>query len=239
MSTKRAAVGSNVPHGSPAREKSRESGALPRGTLAVNLEGTRVEVPAVHDARGIADDVGRLMAQLRLAFFEGLASALDRPTTTSDELRLLCWRTQAGRLEDAGAETHFEPSQADPLRPLVVRVLINKGSLDEVAAVARRAGILAAGDAQSSRPLWSLEMFMLPHEVLPHVPFLATLIRSTAERSALIRPPVSTTFMWADDGNAHAWSDAAWAIVESYDPKSPVQLRELKGVVPPWSRPTL
>ena len=159
------------------------------------------------------------MVKLRELFFDVLSFELHRFTALGDGASFLCWRSKDGSIAWARLDLFAKPTREKPGR-LVLRVVINKGPVDDVANVARRRGLLVEGELWRSHS-WGLEAFVTLDELLGSAPFLASLVRAHEENDAsmVIAVPVPTALAL---GDPLTWdvvaSEAAWAEVEPHLP---------------------
>ena len=159
------------------------------------------------------------VVKLRELFFDLLSFELQRFTALSDGASFLCWRSQDGSIAWARLELFARPTRENP-RGLVLRVVVNKGPVDDVANVARRRGLLAEREPWRN-PSWALEAFVTLDELLDSAPFLASLVRAHEENDAslVIASPVPTVLGL---GDPLTWdvvaSEAAWTTVEPHLP---------------------
>ncbi len=132
------------------------------------------------------------VVKLRELFFDVLSFDLGRFTALGDGASLLCWRSKDGSIAWARLDLFAKPTRENPRR-LVLRVVINKGPVDDVANVARRRGLLVERELWRS-PSWALEAFVTLDELLGSAPFLASLVRAHKENDAsiVIAPPFKT-----------------------------------------------
>lgn len=155
------------------------------------------------------------VVKLRELFFDVLSFELQRFTALGDGASFLCWRSKDGRIAWARLDLFAKPTRENPRR-LVLRVIINKGVVDDVANVARRRGLLVEGDPWRS-PSWALEAFVTLGELLGSAPFLASLALAHEENDAslVIAAPFKTMLA---SGAPLTWdvvaSEAAWASIE-------------------------
>lgn len=187
----------------------------------------------------------RLMAKLRPAFLDLLALELMRCTARPNEPTFLCWRSKNRRLESARCDPYFALSEVDPSPPLIVRVVVNKGAVEDVAELARQRGILVEEQDLWRQPRWTFDLAVLPDELLLYAPFVASLVRAHEQQdpSLVVEPPVPTTSFLTEAEVAlpdeeSAWSDAAWAVAAEYAAMTDVELRRRLGGVPATSRST-
>ncbi len=159
------------------------------------------------------------VVKLRELFFDVLSFELQRCTALGDGASFLCWRSQEGSIAWARLDLFAKATRENPRR-LVLRVVINKGLVDDVANVARRRGLLVEGELWHS-PRWALEAFVTLDELLGSVPFLASLVRAHEENDAslVIAAPFKTVLA---SGDPLTWdvvaSEAAWSAVEPHLP---------------------
>ncbi len=157
------------------------------------------------------------VVKLRELFFDVLSFELQRFTALGDGSSFLCWRSKDGSIAWAHLELFAKPTRENP-RCLVLRVVINKGPVDDVANVARRRGLLVERELWRS-PSWALEAFVMLDELLGSAPFLASLMRAHEENDAslVIAAPFKTMLA---SGAPLTWdvvaSEAAWAAVEPH-----------------------
>lgn len=155
------------------------------------------------------------VVKLRELFFDVLAFELQRFTALGDGSSFLCWRSKDGSIAWARLELFARPTRENP-RCLVLRVVINKGPVDDVANVARRRGLLVEREPWRN-PSWALEAFVTLDELLGCAPFLASLVRAHEENDAslVITAPFNTMLA---SGDPLTWdvvaSEAAWAAIE-------------------------
>ena len=153
------------------------------------------------------------VVKLRELFFDLLSFELQRFTALSDGASFLCWRCIAW----ARLELFAKPTRDNPRR-LVLRVVINKGPIDDVANVARRRGLLVEGELWR-RPSWALEAFVTLDELLGAAPFLASLVRAHEENDASLVIAAHFKTILAS-GDLLTWdvvaSEAAWAAIEPH-----------------------
>lgn len=155
------------------------------------------------------------VVKLRELFFDLLSFELQRFTALGDGASFLCWRSKNGSIAWARLELFARPTRENP-RGLVLRVVVNKGPVDDVANVARRRGLLAEGELWRS-PSWALEAFVTLDELLSSAPFLASLVRAHEENDAslVMAAPFKTVLA---SGDPLTWdvvaSEAAWASIE-------------------------
>lgn len=159
------------------------------------------------------------VVKLRELFFDVLSFELQRFTALGDGSSFLCWRSKDGSIAWARLELFARPTRENP-RCLVLRVVINKGPVDDVANVARRRGLLVEGELWRS-PRWALEAFVTLDELLGCAPFLASLVRAHEENDASLGIAAPFKTMLAS-GDPLAWdvvaSEAAWAAIEPHLP---------------------
>lgn len=159
------------------------------------------------------------LVKLRELFFDVLLFELQRFTALGDGASFLCWRSKDGSIAWARLDLFAKPTRDNPRR-LVLRVVINKGPIDDVANVARRRGLLVEGELWRS-PSWALEAFVTLDELLSSAPFLASLVRAHEEKDAslVIAAPFKTMLA---SGDPLTWdlvaSEAAWAAIEPHLP---------------------
>lgn len=157
------------------------------------------------------------VVKLRQQFFDVLSFELQRFTALGDGASFLCWRSKDGSIAWARLDLFAKPTRDNPRR-LVLRVVINKGVVDDVANVARRRGLLVEGDPWRS-PSWALEAFVTLDELLGFAPFLASLVRAHEENDASLVIAAAFKTMLAS-GDPLTWdlvaSEAAWAAVEPH-----------------------
>lgn len=155
------------------------------------------------------------VVKLRELFFDVLSFELQRITALGDGASFLCWRSKDGSIASARLDLFARPTRDNPRR-LVLRVVINKGPVDDVANVARRRGLLAEREPWRN-PSWALEAFVTLDELLGSAPFLASLVRAHEENDAslVIPAPFKTVLAL---GDPLTWdvvaSEAAWASIE-------------------------
>jgi hypothetical protein len=122
---------------------------------------------------------------------------------------------KGGSIAWARLDLFAKPTRDNPRR-LVLRVVINKGPVDDVANVARRRGLLVERELWRS-PSWALEAFVTLDELLGSAPYLASLMRAHEENDAslVIAAPFKTMLA---SGAPLTWdvlaSEAAWASIE-------------------------
>jgi hypothetical protein len=159
------------------------------------------------------------VVKLRELFFDVLSFELQRFTALGDGASLLCWRSRDGSIAWARLDLFAKPTRENP-RCLVLRVVINKGPVDDVANVARRRGLLVEGELWPGST-WALEAFVTLDELLGSAPFLASLVRAHEENDAslVIASPVPTVLGL---GDPLTWdmvaSEATWTTVEPHLP---------------------
>ena len=157
------------------------------------------------------------VVKLRELFFDVLSFELQRFTALGDGSSFLCWRSKDGSIAWARLELFARPTRESP-RCLVLRVVINKSPVDDVANVARRRGLLVEGELWRS-PRWALEAFVTLDELLGCAPFLASLVRAHEENDAslVIAAPFKTVLA---SGDPLTWdvvaSEAAWTAIEPH-----------------------
>lgn len=157
------------------------------------------------------------VVKLRELFFDVLSFELQRFTALGDGASFLCWRSKDGSIAWARLDLFAKPTRENP-RCLVLRVVINKGPVDDVANVARRRGLLVEGELWRS-PSWALEALVTLDELLGSAPFLSSLVRAHEENDAslVIASPIKTMLA---SGDPLTWdvvaSEAAWAAVEPH-----------------------
>lgn len=157
------------------------------------------------------------VVKLRELFLDMLSFELQRFTAHGDGAGFLRWRSKDGSIAWARLDLFAKPTRENPRR-LVLRVVINKGPVDDVANVARRRGLLVEGEPWCS-PSWGLEAFVTLDELLGFAPFLASLVRAHEENDAslVIAAPVPTVLAL---GDPLTWdvvaSEAAWAAIEPH-----------------------
>lgn len=155
------------------------------------------------------------VVKLRELFFDVFSLELQRFTALGDDASFLCWRSKDRRIAWARLELFARPTRDNPKR-LVLRVVINKAPVDDVANIARRRGLLVEGEPWRS-PSWALEAFVTLDELLGCAPFLASLVRTHEENDAslVVAAPFKTVLA---SGAPLTWdvvaSEAAWAAVE-------------------------
>jgi hypothetical protein len=164
-------------------------------------------------------DLGTVMhptvVKLRELFFDVLSFEVQRFTALGDGALFLCWRSKDRSTAWVRLDLFAKPTRDNPRR-LVLRVVINKGLVDDVANVARRRGLLVEGDLWRS-PSWALEAFVTLDQLLGFAPFLASLVRAHEENDAslVIAAPFNTMLA---SGAPLTWdvvaSEAAWAAIE-------------------------
>ena len=157
------------------------------------------------------------VVKLRELFFDLLSFELQRFTALSDGASFLCWRSKDRSIAWARLELFAKPTRDNPRR-LVLRVVINKGPIDDVANVARRRGLLVEGELWR-RPSWALEAFVTLDELLGAAPFLASLVRAHEENDASLVIAAHFKTILAS-GDLLTWdvvaSEAAWAAIEPH-----------------------
>ncbi len=159
------------------------------------------------------------VVRLRELFLDVLSFELQRVTAIGDGANFLCWRSKDRHIEWARLDLFARPTRENP-RHLVLRVTINKGSVDDVANVARRRGLLPEGEPWRGSS-WALEAFVTLDELLASAPLLASLVRGHEENDAslVIAPPFTTVLA---SGDPLTWdvvaSEAAWATIEAHLP---------------------
>lgn len=155
------------------------------------------------------------VVKLRELFFDVLAFELRRFTALSGGAELLCWRTKDGSIEWARLDLFAKPTHDAP-NALVLRVLVNKAPVDDVAVLARRRGLLVEGEPWRG-PSWSFEAFVTLDELIGTASFLASVVKAhEANDSALvIAPPFETVLA---SGAPLTWdlvvSETAWEFLE-------------------------
>lgn len=155
------------------------------------------------------------VVKLRELFFDVLSFELQRFTALGDGSSFLCWRSKDGSIAWARLELFARPTRENP-RCLVLRVVVNKGPVDDVASVARRRGLLVEREPWRN-PSWALEAFVTLDELLGSAPFLASLVRAHEENDAslVIAAPFKTMLA---SGAPLTWdvlaSEAAWTAIE-------------------------
>ncbi len=159
------------------------------------------------------------VVKLRELFFDVLSFELQRFTALGDGASFLCWRSEDGSIAWARLDLFAKSTRESPRR-FVLRVVINKGPVDDIANVARRRGLLVEGELWRS-PSWALEAFVTLDELLGSAPFLASLVRAHEENDgALVIAPRFKTVLAS--GDPLTWdvvaSDAAWATIETHLP---------------------
>lgn len=157
------------------------------------------------------------------AFVAVLAVRLRRPTARVSPFGL-CWRTTGGRLEHLRCEPYLVPSELEPHRPLLVRVVVNKGPVEDVELAARDCCLLP-DDVEPRPPLWSLELVVMPGELLRFAPYLVQLVLAFEANGddgeeTVVEPPVPTTLVEEHDGlwatrTLYEWTERARAILEA------------------------
>ena len=157
------------------------------------------------------------VVKLRELFFDVLSFELQRFTALGDGSSFLCWRSKDGSIAWARLELFGRPTRENP-RCLVLRVVITKGPVDDVANVARRRGLLVEGEMWRS-PSWALEAFVTLDELLGSAPFLASLVRAhEANDASLVIAAHFKTILAS--GDPLTWdvvaSEAAWAAIEPH-----------------------
>lgn len=159
------------------------------------------------------------VVKLRELFFDLLSFELGRFTALGDGASFLCWRSKDRCIEWARLDLFAKPTRDNPRR-LVLRVVINKGPVDDVANVARRRGLLTKGELWPG-PTWALEAFVTLDELLGSAPFLASLVRAREESDASLVTAAPFNTMLAS-GDPLTWgvvaSEAAWAAIEPHPP---------------------
>ena len=159
------------------------------------------------------------VVKLRELFFDVLSFELQRFTALGDGASFLCWRSKDCSIAWARLELFAKPRRDNPRR-LVLRVVINKGPVDELANVARRRGLLVEGELWRG-PSWGFEAFVTLDELLAFAPFLASLVRAHEENDAslVIAAPFKTMLA---SGAPLTWdvvaSEAAWTTVAPHLP---------------------
>ncbi|MBX3232649.1 MAG: hypothetical protein KIT84_16870 [Labilithrix sp.] len=159
------------------------------------------------------------VVKLRELFFDVFSFELQRFTALGDGASFLCWCPKDGSIAWVRLDLFAKPTRDNP-RQLVLRVVINKGPVDDVANVARRRGLLVENEPWRS-PSWALEAFVTLDELLGSAPFLASLVRTHEKNDAslVIAAPFKTVLA---SGAALTWdvvaSEAAWAAVEPHVP---------------------
>jgi hypothetical protein len=159
------------------------------------------------------------VVKLRELFFDLLSFELQRFTALGDGASFLCWRSKDGSIAWARLDLFAKPTRENP-RCLVLRVVVNKGPVDDVPNVARRRGLLVEREPWRN-PSWALEAFVTLDELLSSAPFLASLVRAHEENDAslVIAAPFKTMLA---SGDPLTWgvvaSEAAWAAVEPHLP---------------------
>jgi hypothetical protein len=159
------------------------------------------------------------VVRLRELFFDVLSFELHRFTAVGDGAKFLCWRSKEGAIEWARLDLFAKPTRDNPRR-LVLRVVINKGPVDDVANVARRRGLLPEGELWRGAS-WALEAFVTLDELLAAAPLLASLVRAHEQNDAslVMAAPFQTALA---SGDPLTWdvvaSAAAWATIETHLP---------------------
>jgi hypothetical protein len=157
--------------------------------------------------------------KLRELFLDVLSFELQRVTALGDRASFLCWRSEDGDIEWARLDLFARPTRETP-KHLVLRVIINKGAVDDVANIARRRGLLAES-ALWHGSSWALEAFVTLDELLGSAPFVASLVRAHEENDASLVMAAPFPTMLAS-GDPLAWdvvaSEAAWATIETHLP---------------------
>jgi hypothetical protein len=154
------------------------------------------------------------VVKLRGLFSDVLSFELQRFTALGDGSSFLCWRSKDGGIAWARVDLFAKPTRENP-RCLVLRVVINKGPVDDVANVARRRGLLVERELWRS-PSWAFEAFVTLDELLGSAPFLASLMRAHEENDAslVIAAPFKTMLA---SGAPLTWdvvaSEAAWTAI--------------------------
>lgn len=155
------------------------------------------------------------VVKLRELFCDVLSFELQRFIALGDGASFLCWHSKDRSIAWARLELFAKPTR-DNQRRLVLRVIINKGPVDDVANVARRRGLLVEGNPWRS-PSWALEAFVTLDELLALAPFLASLVRAHEENDASLGIGAPFKTMLAS-GDPLTWdvvaSEAAWAAIE-------------------------
>lgn len=155
------------------------------------------------------------VVKLRELFLDVLSFELGRFTALGDGASFLCWRSKDGSIAWARLDLFAKPMRENP-GCLVLRVVVNKGPVDDVANGARRRGLLVEGELRRS-PSWALEAFVTLDELLGSAPFLASLVRAHEENDAalVIAAPFQTMLA---SGDPLTWdvvaSEAAWSAIE-------------------------
>jgi len=159
------------------------------------------------------------VVKLRELFFDVLSFELQRFTALGDDASSLCWRSKDRSIAWARLDLFAKPTRDNPRR-LVLRVVINRGPVDDVANVARRRGLLPEGELWRGAR-WALEAFVTLDELLACAPFLASLVRAHEQNDAslVMAAPFQTALA---SGDPLTWdvvaSAAAWATIETHLP---------------------
>lgn len=159
------------------------------------------------------------VVKLRELYFDLLSFELQRFTALGDGAGFLCWHSKDGSIAWARIELFAKPTRDNPRR-LVLRVVVNKAPVDDVANVARRRGLLVEGEPWCS-PSWALEAFVTLDQLLGFAPFLASLVRAHEANDASLVIAAAFKTMLAS-GDPLTWdlvaSEAACAAIEPYLP---------------------
>jgi hypothetical protein len=174
------------------------------------------------------------LKQAHHQIIEGLADALERPHLFARRDEILIWRS-GDRVEYAHAAPYYSPCDADPARPAVLRVYINKFASSHIETEVRRAGweakpkLRVLNAPEPPQRDWSFELSILPKEAESFVPFLVGLILAHEHQDpSLMRGAPSELRFFTEEQPLkrwHAWSAAAWAAADAYDTVSPPRQR--------------
>lgn len=165
----------------------------------------------------------RYAGALFRAFLAVMGVRLQRPTARVST-HGICWRTSGGRIEDLRCEPYLAPSEQDPNRPLIVRVVVNKGPAGDVEIAARENGLLAE-DAEPRPPRWSHEIVVMPGELLRFAPYIVRLVHAfeadlEEDEETVVEPPMPTTLVEEHNGiwaqrSLYEWSERARSVLET------------------------
>ncbi|MBV9385403.1 MAG: hypothetical protein JOZ78_03130 [Chroococcidiopsidaceae cyanobacterium CP_BM_ER_R8_30] len=156
-----------------------------------------------------------LIAKLRSEFYSLFAAAMSVPVkitahSYSRNFPIACWVNSQEQLNYLSLYAHSAPDELFPLRPLLLRVAVNRGA---GSVMLIKPGIRFRDMNQE----WHFELTATPEEITDFVPWLVSLIETQEQvASAEVKPPphplefVSPVTCSFKDTCNHAWTEKAW-----------------------------
>ncbi|MBV8884367.1 MAG: hypothetical protein JO235_10285 [Chroococcidiopsidaceae cyanobacterium CP_BM_RX_35] len=174
-----------------------------------------------------------LISKLRIEFYSLFAAAMNAPVritahSYSSNFPIACWVDSQRRLNYLSVYAHSAPDVLFPLRPLLLRMAVNKGA---GAVTLIRPGLKFRDLNQE----WYFELTTLPEEMTDFIPWMVSLVEANDQvASAAVKlPPHPLEFISPVAGSFnHAWTEKAW----SRSDRAMAQLIELRKNLSPRYR---